>query len=87
MIRGGLKSMIYDYSLLAESDINNGSEASVLMSTDIERISSGLKWMYEPVFNLFEAGLASWLLWRQVGVSTITMIALILSNLSFFIAP
>jgi ABC-type bacteriocin/lantibiotic exporter with double-glycine peptidase domain len=42
--------------------------ALTLMSTDIERIRMGLRFVHETWASMIQAGLAAWMLYRQVGV-------------------
>ena len=75
MVRGGLISMLYGKT--AELSINATDPASsmILMSADIERITTGWQTMHELWANLIEIGLAIYLLERQLGAACAVPIA------------
>lgn len=39
------------------------------MSTDMERIRMGLRFMHETWASIIQAGLAAWMLYGQLGLS------------------
>jgi len=75
MVRGGLISMLYGKT--AELSINAADPASsmILMSADIERITTGWQTMHELWANVIEIGLAIYLLERQLGAACAVPIA------------
>ena len=67
MARGGLISMLFVKSSSLEANAVDSAQALTLMSADIERITNGWQTMHEIWANLFEVGLAIYLLERQLG--------------------
>jgi hypothetical protein len=55
------------------------SKALTLTINDAQRISTSLTYIHELWAGLLETGLATWLLWRQVGPSSLTVLGLALS--------
>ncbi|PMD29625.1 hypothetical protein L207DRAFT_615485 [Hyaloscypha variabilis F] len=81
MVRGGLISMLYGKT--AELSINATDPASsmILMSADIERITTGWQTMHELWANLIEVGLAIYLLEIQLGAACAVPIAVALVSM------
>ncbi|TVY44056.1 ABC transporter [Lachnellula occidentalis] len=75
MARGSLISMLY--SKTADLSITAADPASsmILMSADIERITTGWQTMHELWANIIEVGLAIYLLERQLGAACAVPIA------------
>jgi ATP-binding cassette subfamily C (CFTR/MRP) protein 1 len=73
MVRGSLVSMIYSTTLNLNSTVasKEGSSALTLMSTDVERICSGLENAHEMWASPIEVIVAIYLLERQVGVACV----------------
>lgn len=69
MVRGGLVSMLYSKTADLNVAAVNPSEAVILMSADIERITTGWERVHELWANLIEIGLAIYLLQRELGVA------------------
>ncbi|KAI1078911.1 ATPase-like protein [Whalleya microplaca] len=67
LIRGCLVGAVYRKT--TEMKLSNDAAALTLMSTDIERIRLGFLNLHEFWANTIEVGLASWLLYRQVGAA------------------
>lgn len=66
------------------------TSAVTLMSTDVERVVQGLRNFHEAWANLFEVGLAIWLLERELQVASIAPIIVAISELQqkpFNLAP
>jgi ATP-binding cassette subfamily C (CFTR/MRP) protein 1 len=81
MVRGGLISMLYGKA--AELSVNavDPSSSMILMSADIERITTGWQTMHELWANLIEVGLAIYLLERQLGAACAVPIAVAIGKL------
>ncbi|KAI5839654.1 P-loop containing nucleoside triphosphate hydrolase protein, partial [Morchella snyderi] len=78
-VRGGLVAMVWAKLLKKPpAPPPDATSAVTLMSTDTERILSGLKYAHEPWANTLECILAIYLLTRQVGLSSLAMVALAL---------
>ncbi|KAI0011479.1 ATPase-like protein [Xylariaceae sp. FL0662B] len=67
LIRGCLVGAVY--RMTTEMKLSSDAAALTLMSTDIERIRLGILNLHEFWANSIEVGLASWLLYRQVGAA------------------
>lgn len=80
MARGSLISMLY--SKTADLSITAADPASsmILMSADIERITTGWQTMHELWANVIEVGLAIYLLERQLGPACAVPIAVAISE-------
>lgn len=78
MTRAGLVSMIYDKTMLLKAKDLKDAKAVTLMGTDMERILNAIKNMHETWASIIQAGIAIWLLERQVHVACVvpTLISL-----------
>ncbi|KAJ6005636.1 hypothetical protein N7451_003580 [Penicillium sp. IBT 35674x] len=58
------------FSAATNSRIGSSDDSATLtlMSTDIERIRMGLRFIHETWASIIQAGLASWMLYEQLGV-------------------
>lgn len=70
--------MIFDKVLRLREDKEMESRALTLTINDAQRISTSLTYLHELWAGLLETGLATWLLWRQVGPSSLTVLGLAL---------
>ncbi|CEO58361.1 Putative ABC transporter [Penicillium brasilianum] len=57
--------------------LGDDSAALTLISTDMERIRMGLCFVHETLASIIQAGLAAWLLHRQVGVVFVAPIGVV----------
>ena len=80
MFRGGLVSLIYSKTLVIVDATSNDAAAVTLMSTDIERICSGLQNIHEVWANSIEVAIAIYLLAMQVGVASVVTVGLIIGQ-------
>lgn len=71
MMRGGLVSIIYNVTLTLDENSTDGSAAVTLMSTDIERIGTGFSAVDSLWAGPIEAGIAVYLLRRELGLACI----------------
>jgi ATP-binding cassette subfamily C (CFTR/MRP) protein 1 len=71
MIRGALVCVIYDVTLTLDANSTGDSAAVTLMSTDIERIGSGFSSVDSLWAGPIEAGIAVYLLQRELGLACI----------------
>lgn len=67
MVRGSLVSAIYRKTIQINTTSHEVLAAVTLMSTDIERITYGIKWVHEVWSDAAEIGVATWLLQRELG--------------------
>ncbi|KAF8849622.1 putative multidrug resistance protein MDR [Acephala macrosclerotiorum] len=67
MLRGGLASLIFQRSMELSAAAADYGAAITLMSTDIEGIADGIKEMHEIWANVFELGVAVYLLQLYIG--------------------
>ncbi|KAF9890446.1 hypothetical protein FE257_005851 [Aspergillus nanangensis] len=71
MMRGSLVPLIYRHTLRLDLGSVKDSAALTLMSVDIERITSGLRYVHEIWASPIDVALAIWLLKRQIGVAAV----------------
>ncbi|KAM0669638.1 hypothetical protein ACQRIU_000033 [Beauveria bassiana] len=76
MIRGGLVTGIFEKVLRLREDSNIESTAMTLMISDVQRIIKGAEFVYEVFVGIIETSLATYLLYRQIGVACFTMLGL-----------
>ncbi|CAK7227110.1 hypothetical protein SBRCBS47491_006458 [Sporothrix bragantina] len=69
MVRGALAGAVYRKTTEQRLDAADDAAAITLMSTDIERIRTGLMIINEYWANIIQVGLASWLLHREIGAA------------------
>lgn len=69
MMRGGLISMLYTKTAELSVTAVDPSASMILMSADIERITTGCQTMHELWASIIEVGLAIYLLERQLGAA------------------
>ncbi|KAK8115981.1 ABC multidrug transporter [Apiospora sp. TS-2023a] len=67
--RGILVSAVYRKTLEAQIGTSDSTAAITLMSTDIERINVCFRSVHDVWASFFETGLASYLLYRQIGAA------------------
>ncbi|KUI69854.1 Multidrug resistance-associated protein 1 [Cytospora mali] len=77
MARGALASAIYRKTTEAKIGISDDSAAITLMSTDVEKIRQGMLMMHEFWANTIEAAIASFLLYRYLGIAFVAPILVI----------
>src|SRR4051812_26022078 len=58
------------------------SKVLTLMISDVQRIMGALAYGHEFWVAPIETGLATWLLWRQIGPSSLTVLGIALSKFS-----
>ncbi|XRM48571.1 hypothetical protein ABZX51_011487 [Aspergillus tubingensis] len=68
MVRSILVTETFKAATRARMGSGDDNAALTLMSTDMERIRMGLRFVHETWASLIQAGLAAWLLYRQLGV-------------------
>lgn len=71
---------VFDKTLTARGDLLAGSQATTLMSADIERIGVGLQILHELWANVALIAVALWLLYQQIGFSSLSVLALIVGR-------
>ncbi|KAF1738030.1 Multidrug resistance-associated protein 7 [Beauveria bassiana] len=76
MIRGGLVTGIFEKVLRLREDSDIESTAMTLMISDVQRIVKGAEFIYEVFVGIIETSLATYLLYRQIGVACFTMLGL-----------
>lgn len=69
MARGGLISMLYSKATDLSITSVDPSSSMILMSADIERITTGWQTIHELWANMIEVALAIYLLYLQLGAS------------------
>jgi ATP-binding cassette, subfamily C (CFTR/MRP), member 1 len=80
MMRGVLMSSIFSKTLRLSTDADSESRAMTLMIADVQGIVGSLNHLNEVWASIIETALATWLLERQVGLASLSMIGLILGK-------
>ena len=80
MMRGVLVSSIFSKTLKLRTDADLESKAMTLMIADVQGIVGSMNHLNEVWAGMIETALATWLLERQVGLASLSMIALILGE-------
>lgn len=78
MVRGALAGAVYRKTTEQRLDAADDAAAITLMSTDVERIRSGLLTINEYWANIIQVALASWLLERELGAAFVAPLVVIL---------
>ncbi|KAH9430121.1 hypothetical protein MCOR02_009841 [Pyricularia oryzae] len=79
IIRGGLIVSIFEKVLRLGEDSSIEAKATTLMISDVQRIVGGLVYIHEVWAGVLETALATYLLQRVMGVSSVAMLGLALS--------
>lgn len=74
MIRGGLSTTIFEKLLRLPEDNKIESQATTLMVGDLQRIMNAAGRCHEVWAGTIETGLATWLLYKQLGPSCLVML-------------
>ncbi|KAH7407958.1 ABC multidrug transporter [Cadophora sp. MPI-SDFR-AT-0126] len=82
MIRGGLISLLYGKATELSITAADPSSSMILMSADIERITTGWQTVHELWANVIEVGLAIYLLERQLGAACAVPIAVAIVSMA-----
>ncbi|PSR78566.1 hypothetical protein BD289DRAFT_118215 [Coniella lustricola] len=88
MARSALASVIYQKTIEMKTNTGNDSAAVTLMSTDVEKIRSGAIILHEFWANFISSALASYLLYRELGIAFIAPILTVAActAVTFFVA-
>jgi hypothetical protein len=81
MVRAATVSLIYVTSLDSLEETLDDSKTVTLMSTDVDRIVSGLELVHETWARLLEMAIGVWLLARQIGAISIAPIVVAIRKL------
>ncbi|TGO56427.1 hypothetical protein BOTNAR_0223g00070 [Botryotinia narcissicola] len=77
-LRGGLIAKISDKLLRLRHETGLESKVFTLVIADVDKIISASAYIHEIRVVVIETGLATWLLWRQIGPSSLTLLAVAL---------
>jgi ATP-binding cassette, subfamily C (CFTR/MRP), member 1 len=77
MLRGGLVGLIFNKTLLLRDGVYDESAAVTLMSTDIDRVASGMQSLHEVWARLIEVAIGIWLLSIQLGAVSVIPIVVV----------
>ncbi|OJJ95246.1 hypothetical protein ASPACDRAFT_82088 [Aspergillus aculeatus ATCC 16872] len=77
MVRSILVTEMFHAATRARLGSSDDNAALTLMSTDMERIRMGLRSVHETWASLIQAGLAAWMLYRQLGVVFIACVGVV----------
>ncbi|KAH0376384.1 putative ABC multidrug transporter, partial [Aureobasidium melanogenum] len=80
MTRSVLITEIYLRTTQARIDVSDENAAVTLMSTDMERIDLGFRSLHEVWASVIQAALASWLLYKQLGIVFVAPIGIVLAS-------
>lgn len=78
MTRSILVTEVYLQATKARIGISDNSAALTLMSTDMERIKSGMRSLHEIWAGVLQAALAAWMLYNRLGVVFVAPIGIII---------
>jgi ATP-binding cassette subfamily C (CFTR/MRP) protein 1 len=81
-VRGGLMGTISDKMMRLRQEKGVDSKVLTLMISDVQKIIGALAYGHELWVAPTETGLATWLLWRQIGPSSLTVLGIALSKYS-----
>lgn len=82
MVRGALMTVIYRKTLSVDAALVSGSQATTLMSADIEQIAVGFQSLHEIWATVLEGILGLWLLYQQIGLSSLAAAVIFMSEQS-----
>ncbi|KAF7940314.1 uncharacterized protein EAE98_000441 [Botrytis deweyae] len=77
-LRGGLIARISDKLMRLRHETGLESKVFTLVIADVDKIISASAYIHEIWAAVLETGLATWLLWRQIGPSSLTVLAVAL---------
>ncbi|KAF7942729.1 uncharacterized protein EAE97_006183 [Botrytis byssoidea] len=77
-LRGGLIAKISDKLLRLRHETGLESKVFTLVIADVDKIISASAYIHGIWAVVIETGLATWLLWRQIGPSSLTVLAVAL---------
>jgi hypothetical protein len=69
MVRSILVTETFIAATRAQIGSSDDSAALTLMSTDMERIKMGLRFLHETWASMIQSGLAGWMLYERLGVA------------------
>ncbi|RAK74304.1 putative ABC multidrug transporter [Aspergillus fijiensis CBS 313.89] len=78
MVRSILVTETFRAATRARLGSGDDSAALTLMSTDMERIRMGLRFVHETWASLIQAGIAAWMLYRQLGVVFVAPVGVVI---------
>ncbi|KAI3057397.1 hypothetical protein CBS147352_1895 [Aspergillus niger] len=87
-MRAGLVDLIYRHTLEMIPTALDGADAVTLMSTDVERITSGLRTFPELWASLIQMGIAIWLLAGMLNLAVLgaSAVAVVSTGLAIWVA-
>lgn len=80
MVRGSLITLIFNKTLVMSTSAVTDASAITLMSTDIERIGSGIRQIPDLYSSPIEVALALWLLARLLNLATVASTLIVIST-------
>lgn len=87
LVRGSLVSLIYNKTLHIDITAVDQSSSVTLMSADVERVGTGMRFIHEAWGSVLDISLAVYLLQRQLGVASVAPAILFLSAIYPFPHP
>ncbi|KAF7899104.1 uncharacterized protein EAF01_008317 [Botrytis porri] len=77
-LRGGLIARISDKLMRLKQETGLESKVFTLVIADVQKIISAFAYIHEIWAVVLETGLVTWLLWRQIGPSSVTVLTVAL---------
>ncbi|RAK71485.1 P-loop containing nucleoside triphosphate hydrolase protein [Aspergillus fijiensis CBS 313.89] len=77
MMRASMIDMMFGHIMVMRDSEIESSAPVTLMNADIERISSGLRYIHDVWACIVEIPIALWLLWQQLGIASIAPIVVV----------
>ncbi|CAD0089765.1 unnamed protein product [Aureobasidium vineae] len=85
MARSTLITEIFLRTTQVRIDISDENAAVTLMSTDMERIDIGFRSLHEVWASVVQAALASWLLYKQLGIVFVAPIGIVIASFTVLV--
>lgn len=79
-VRGGLITALSHKMLKIKQEKGIESKILTLMISDVQRITVALRFAQELWIAPMETAIGTWLLWRQLGPSSLTALAIVLGE-------
>jgi hypothetical protein len=87
MMRASMIDMMFRHvTVMRDSDIESSAPVT-LMNADIERISSGFRYVHDVWACIVEIPIALYLLWRQLGIASVAPIVVVVGKYLALLLP
>lgn len=86
-MRASMIDMMFRHvTVMRDSDIESSTPVT-LMNADIERISSGFRYVHDVWACIVEIPIALYLLWRQLGIASVAPIVVVVGKYLALLLP